>query len=383
MLKSVKSTLALIVLGALPILTVAPASAITPSDAAGLQQVFNCSTMVPSGQSFALWDGTGQVVLENCINAGILDGGNTGNASTNDGTIDGDGLVVVDEVDEVVTFTGEAEIVLLDTPGDIGTGFSGILAREVYDMGNPAGSLVIDSTTTIPEEASSFTIGTVEDAENEIDIEVDGNPTCKLEAGDHVYIRQRLHVSKDGTFTFRVTGTDPLSTMFQMGTYTPLDDPTLFLYEGEFDDEQPNSDVVGCNDDFNDLTIDGFDWSVPNNQEVYDSVYAVTEDNEAIEGHFPYFSANLTPGDYTMVVTTYSVLSADDWANGDDGSGTWEPGDGDIDFEIWGPENGIAVVDHFELASTGVNAEFGIWAGLALLGTGAVIAVTRPRETRA
>ena len=365
----------------MPLIAVAPATAITVTEAANLPQVFNCTTMEQTGQIVALWDAPTVVILENCIGAYLGDAADTGYASTEDGTVDDFGTLLVNDASEALTFTGEAEVELLAFAGS--GAFAGIVSREVFDMNNPSGVRIVDTSKTIPLDAQTFSIGSDAQISNQDEIAIDGNMDCGVLAGEHLYTLQRFHVSTAGEYTFRVVGTDPVSTNLSMGNYTPLDDTMIALYEGDFDPTNANASVAGCNDDFNDLTIDGFDWSVPNDEEVYDRVYATTEDGKAIEGHFPVFTSNLPVGDYTMLVTTYWPLTSEAWNAGEDDFGTWEPGEAQVDYEVWGPTSGIAAVDKFTLASTGVDPSFALWSGLALVGTGAGIAAARRRAQRA
>ena len=380
MLKSVKTVFAIASVVAISALSTSPASAMLSIEAGSLEQVYNCDTM-SDGYGIGLWGGAGTVSLVNCDGYYLGDAEDSANSYTEDGTPDSSGSLLINDAAETLNFTGEADVVLLEFSG--AGAFGAVVAREIYDMGDPSGVRIVDTSRTIELNPSEFTIGSQADAEAEVDINIDGDADCGIAAGQHIYAIQRVHVKTAGEFTFRVVGTDPVSGYIKIGNNSPLGDPMIALYAGEFDPAQADSSVEGCNDDFNDLTIDGFDWTIPNDQENVDHVYGETTDYKAIEGHFPVFTTNLEPGDYTMMVTTYSAVSASQWTSGSTPDESWEPGAGVIDYEVWGPENGLELVDHFELASTGVNAEFGIWAGLGLLGTGAVIAIARRRAIRA
>ena len=381
MQKSIKSALALVAVGAMSLFTVAPASALTLTQADALTHTFDCTTMAYRGTTVGLWDGGATVTLVNCDGAYLGDPDDTGFASTEDGTVDDQGLLEIDDASEVLTFTDTAWVDLLANPG--GGDFAAIVALPVFDMMDPSGELLVESSTTLPLDADEFVIGTSGQINNEEDVNIDDNPDCGVLAGSHVYTVQRITVDVAGEYTFRVVGTDPVSSYIRVGEYTPLEDPMIALYEGEFDPANADSAVAGCNDDFNDLTLDGFDWEAINDEEVVDRVYALTESNKAVEGHFPVFSADLEPGDYTMLVTTYWTLSSEDWAAGEDADESWTVGSADIEYEVWGPENGADLVDKFELAKTGVSPSFGLWAGLGLASTGVAITVARRRAARA
>jgi hypothetical protein len=379
--RSLLTPVALATTAFLSLLSVSPALATTVTEAANLTQVFNCTTMEETGQIVALWETPTVVVLENCIGAYLGDAAATGNASTEDGLVDASGGLLVNDASEALTFTGEAEVALLVAAG--GSTFASVLALDVYDMNDPSGVRLIDDSKALPLDAETFTIGTEAQHLAEDEIPIDGNEDCGILAAEHLYTLQRIHVSVAGEYTFRVVGTDPISSDMLLGSYTPIDDTMIALYKGDFDPANPDSAVAGCNDDFNDLTIDGFDWDVPNYQVMQDRVFAATEDGKALEGHFPVFTSNLTAGDYTMLVTTYWGLTSEAWNAGEDEFGTWDPAEAHIDYEVWGPEDGAELVDEFALASTGVDPSFGLWTGLALAGTGVAITVARRRTQRA
>lgn len=382
MRRNLKAIFALTVSAVLPVALTAPASALTVSEAAALDQVFDCDNIInEGGMQIGLWNGTGQVLLVHCDGSYIGELDNTGNASTEDGTIDDQGTLLIDDPSEMVSFTGEANVTLLEVPGD--GEFGGIFAHPVYDFSDPDGELLIDESATIGENPETFTLGTEEEINTESDLPINGDEDCSLLAGEHVYTLQRFHVDTEGEYTFRVVDVDPTSSYIFEAAYTPLEDTMIAVYESEFDPNSPDAAVAGCNDDFNDLEINGFDWTIPNNEELYDRVYAETESGDAIEGHFPYFATTLQPGDYTMLITTFWSLSADEWGAGEDNWGTWTPGAASIDYEVWGPVEGLSAVDEFNLAATGVDPSFGLWTGLALVGTGVAITAARRRAVRA
>ncbi len=378
--KVVTSVVAALASFAIPFVAVAPASALTPLEISNLTQTFDCDTMSYTNQGVGLWDSPVDVLLVNCDGYYLGDQDNTGDAETEDGTVDSSGTLLVNDVNELLTLSGEVDVYFLTDPG--ANDFAMLAARDIYDMANPAGSLVVDSAGTISLDPVQFTIGSQQDITDENEITIDGNGDCGILAGDHIYTIQRFHVTIAGQYTFRVVGTDPVSSYIQVGQYNPISDPMIALYDGEFDPANADSAVEGCNDDFNDLTIDGYNWSIPNSQSDADHVYATTEDGTAIEGHFPVFTADLAVGDYSMLVTTFDNLSAEEWANGQHGEYVWEAGVGTIEYEVWGNPVGIEAVDEFALASTGVDPSFGLWSGLALAGTGVAITVARRRAQR-
>lgn len=374
-----RTALAFAAVVTLPFVAVAPAAAISNTEAANLLQIIDCDTLEFGGEGFVigLWDGTASVVLANCDGYYVGDADGSDFISIDDGIVTDAGDMLVDDPSESVEFVGESELTILEFSGD--GPLAGIRALDIFDMGDPDGVRIIDSEAIVPLNADSFTIGTSDEIDNGDDVNIDGDEDCGIYAGEHLYGIQRLHVSEAGEYTFRVTGTDPVSSYIHAGTFTPWEDPMVALYEGEFDPANPDADVAGCNDDFNDLTIDGFDWSIPNDSEVYDRVFAVTSDNKAIEGHFPVFAAELQPGDYTLLITTYWTLTPAEWSTGETEYGSWDPTSGSLEYEIWGPEGGIETVEEFALASTGVEPSLALWSGLALAGTGVSITVARRR----
>lgn len=377
----VKTAIAAAIAMSLPLAAVAPATALTVTEAGALENTFDCATMAERGVTVGLWDDGATVTLVNCVGAYLGDADDTRFASTEDGFVDDQGLLEIDETPEVLTFTGETWVDVLGEPAN--GAFAAIVSRPVFDLGNPSGELLAESSATISLEADEFVIGNSDQIDAEEEIAIDGDLDCGVQAGSHVYTVQRITVDVAGEYTFRVVGTDPVSSFMRIGEYTPMEDPMIALYEGDFDPADPNSAVAGCNDDLNDITIDGFDWSSVNDEENVDRVYARTEADKAIEGHFPVFTAELEPGDYSMLVTTFWPLSAEDWAAGEDADEEWTAGSANIEYEVWGPESGAELVDEFALASTGVDPSFGLWSGLALAGTGVAITVARRRSQRA
>ena len=374
-----KSTVAFAATFALPLVAVAPASATNVSE---LTYTFDCNNdeffsnyaiAVPNG-------GTMDVELIDCDGYYLGDESDTENAVTEDGTASASGDLAINDASEVVTLSGPVNLYLLGTSGDWEETFVDLVGMDALEMPDPDGVKLVDSSETIPLDADIFSIGTADMIANEDEVLISGNETCDIVSGDHVYTTQRFHVSLAGTYYFRVIGTDPLSDYIDWHSpSTPFSDPMVALYDGEFDPANANDNVVGCNDDFNDYSdLDGVDWETIA-YENDDYAFGVTSDDVIMEGHFPIFQTELEPGDYTFVFTTYERVTEADWA----GESYWDATAMTVDYDVWGPENGLEAVDAFALAATGVDASFGLWASLGLVGTGAAIAVARRRAVRA
>lgn len=198
-----------------------------------------------------------------------------------------------------------------------------------------------------------------------------GVSTCGLStevSGAHVYGTLDITVLKDGTYTFKGLYTAPGGYYVGLNPYDPIGDPFLAVYSS-FDPEAPDAGIVGCNDDLNDLGAEP------------DAVYRA--DGSIIEGHVPYFSAALTPGQYTLVLMTWEDLSSE---NFDAGYAPWRDRDFQLGtksttFELWGPAGGLAL-GHVALAATGVETGYG-FAGLAAAGVGLVLLVVARRRRAA
>ncbi|MEY4397151.1 MAG: hypothetical protein RLZZ40_907, partial [Actinomycetota bacterium] len=333
----VKAATAFFAVAALPLLAVAPAAATTVSE---LAYTFDCnnddwysnySIAVPNG-------GTMDVELINCDGYYLGEDGDTGNAATEDGTAAASADLAINDASEVVTLSGPVELYLLGVSGDWESSFVELIGMDALDMPDPEGVKLVDSSETIPLAADTFSIGTADEIANVDNILISGNDSCDIVAGDHVYTVQRFHVSLAGTYYFRVIGTDPLSDYINWHSpSTPFDDPMVALYDGEFDPANANDNVVGCNDDFNDYSdLDGVDWETIA-YENDDYAFGVTSDDIIMEGHFPIFQTELEPGDYTFVFTTWERVTAADWA----GDGYWEPTAMTVEYDVWGPENGL------------------------------------------
>lgn len=373
MRRSLLSAASLLTAFAMPLVAVAPASATSPD----LSTVtFDCSTYipVPYEQDIALYEASVTLTFENCTGDYYLaDLDDTGNASTGADTLDSLGAedspnqIVLD----TVTVTGGVTVSLYDSERNWFAGFNFI---EPHELPNPTGTQLADSSQFLPADAPSTTWGTPSQINNNDEITVDNVDGCEINAGEHVYATQSFTVLTPGEFTFRVTGVDPVSHYFRNFGFdgSELDDPMVALYS-TFNTRDTDSNVVGCNDDLNDLVFGGHDYD--------DNDFNVTAQGDYVEGHFSYFSTTLEPGDYMLVFTTWDNVSADEWAEE-------TPNGGTVYFDVWGPNAGLSLTDvdpisevatdgTGALASTGVEPTFALWSALFLIGSGAVMMVTR------
>jgi hypothetical protein len=188
----------------------------------------------------------------------------------------------------------------------------------------PPGELQFTKELTIPANPRSFYAGP-EDESN--DHYLGGKRKCALESdvGErHVYNTLNITIVKGGRYTFRAVATDPLGGKLDNSLFHPIEDPFLALYSS-FDSSNPDSNVIGCNDDLNDI----FGYGDTGLAEVL-------SDGSWMFGQYPFFAADLEPGEYTLLLTTYDAISKADWLAGQ-GYREFTPGEASVTFELWGP----------------------------------------------
>jgi hypothetical protein len=191
---------------------------------------------------------------------------------------------------------------------------------------------------------------------------------CNLESEDnrrHIYTTQRIKVSVSGVYTFRNVGTNPIGGYMPGGSYHPIEDTFLALYSS-FNPSRIDDNVIGCNDDLNDL------FTYDNEMFYEDLGSGVT-----MEGHQPYFTSTLTPGYYTLVLATWDEVSASQWRAGNVGGDRFTPGSALANFQMWGPAGGLELAAPEVLANTGGSISL-LPLGLAslLMAAGSVFLVT-------
>jgi len=377
MRRIIKSIVAIFAVMSIPLIAAAPAQATSP-DLSSF--TFDCDTysFYPFPMDVPLYSASVDVHFENCSGSITLsDPGVTGNASTGAGVIDDSATAAIG----TMTVTGDTLIVMVDVDHD----YAYLNFVTPFDMPDPDGVQLADSSQELTANAPAAVWGTKHQIASGNEIEIGGMNECGIIPGEHVYATQSFTVSTAGDYTFRITGTDPVSGILEspFSGYTghALEDPMVALYS-TFNTLDPSSDIVGCNDDLNDLSFGGHDYSDP--------AYNLSQQGDYIEGHFSYFSATLDPGDYMLVFTTWSENNQTDWAtNSPDGATAY--------FDAWGPVGGLTLTDEdpiaveppkdhsnggsgSTLAFTGVDPSFGLWTAAFLIGTGVTITIARRRR---
>lgn len=375
MRRSLLAIPALLTAFAMPLVAVAPASATSP-DLSNF--TFDCNSHLFNDWYLPLYGTSVTLEFENCGGAfaTLVDIDDTGNASTSAATLDDNTPQGVD----TVTVVGDVTVTLLD---ETTAPIASVEFISPYEMPNPTGTQVADSEQTIPLSPDEVSFGTPSEINGRDEITLAGIDECDVIAGPHVYAEQNFAVSNGGDYTFRVTGVTPLPGYFEPlnSEWTPVRDPMVALYSS-FDPANPDEGIVGCNDDLNDLVLGGYDYG--------DNDFNITAQGDYVEGHMPYFEANLDPGDYTLVFTTWDSFSADEWNAGEGAEDEWTAGPATIYFDAWGPAGGLDLTDGpsgsggsggpDSLASTGVEPAFALWTAVFMIGSGAAIMVARRRR---
>lgn len=370
-----KSVIALLTAMSIPLVATAPASASAP-DLSTL--TFDCDeySWRPFPVIVPIYGASVTVEFDNCPSLYKLsDPLNTGFGSTTAGDVDSSGTVVLDDV----TVDDEVAIYVLDENADA---FAILEFTLPYEMPNPDGTQLADTLQSLPADAPHALWGSRSQIQQGDEISLGRIDGCEIMPGEHIYATQSFTVTTAGDYTFRVTGVDPVSHYFdpEADGGSELDDPMVALYS-TFNTLDPASGLVGCNDDLNDLVVDGHDYDEDINP------FTVSEQGDYIEGHYSYFSSTLDPGDYMLVFTTWDNVSASEWASE-------TPGGGTVYFDVWGPTGGANLTDvdpisvpvadgSGRLADTGVEPAMALWSGLFLVAAGAVIMIARRRAQRA
>ncbi|MBU3702014.1 MAG: hypothetical protein FGM58_08210 [Acidimicrobiia bacterium] len=236
------------------------------------------------------------------------------------------------DADYNVVDTGPATNVTLNLSNAIlqldGDGDKEFAFNPVYPQHLPAGELLTTRIFDLPLTAPTMDTGL--DNSGDSEHYLGGIDTCGLATDDpepspHIYSTIAIEVLIGGSYTFRGIGsTPPGSYLSSLNATNEIEDPFLALYSS-FDPSNPDNGVVGCNDDLNDL----FGYGNTQMAEQLDG-------GVLMEGHQPYFTTTLSPGKYTLVLTTWSVIDSVDWAS---------QGPGEVKFEMWGPECGLDISD--------------------------------------
>lgn len=225
------------------------------------------------------------------------------------------------------------------------------IGSEHTARANPAGmSLLKTETMSIPgTNPSKMIIPDLADAGAGLNL--NGNPDCEIKKGFHVYTKKTIKITKAGNFTFRAVATTPLNSGIAGGSghgasSTGLGDPFLAVYKN-FDPNDPDStnpakQVVGCNDDG-------------------ENGVGATTTGYLISRQLSNFTAELQPGDYTLVLTTWRNINGATWA---EAAGNWSTlvsevgtaGKQSATFELWGPRGAFDVAP---TASTNCSKKLG------------------------
>lgn len=296
----------------------------------------DCSNIIPGGVIFVLPNTTEvSVSAQNCLSTIFVDGVDS---EQNSVTIPVSQLQTYDENTDnslpvVVEYENEEEV---RTPLEL---FLYLADPDVTSLSPKTlartENVTIPATTPQYMNISSSTLG-----ENEnCGVSYDENYPEDIQ---HPYQTLQLEITQAGEFTFRITSTSPNTaqnvtqlTPISSSSYPPpIFDPFLAVYS-TFDPNNPDNNLVGCNDDRSALpsTVDG---NYLSNGTVLSTVWSQ-------------FDAELQPGIYTIVLTTYGTYNSEQWAA--QASGFSQT----ASIQLWGPAGAIKPKDP-ELAKTGQNS---------------------------
>ncbi len=342
---------------AVGVLALAGAVATAPlaASAATTSYTLDCETLVATGSDFPVVPGD-TVTLEV-----------TGFDSYYD--YNGSSTAPVDETGDTLVLASGSEIELYSDSGPC----TGSFYAYVFDAAPetvPSGSLLFTKDITIPLGAPQITLTEDVDGEHFLGGEEDCGLSTEVH-GIHVYGTLDVTVTTAGTYTFRGMLSSPAGDYVPINAFDPIADPMLAVYSA-FDPADPDAGVIGCNDDLNDIGDEN------------DAEYLA--DGTIIEGHQPWFSAVLAPGNYTLVLMTWEDLSDENLADGfaPYSETDFVVGPKTTTFQLWGPTGGLDIDDDPgvdpgteapKLAATGIDATpiaavgaLVLLAGLAALG---------------
>lgn len=249
----------------------------------------------------------------------------------------------------------------------LATSLLGATAANAADIPDPQGVLLDTVTATINGASSPSMLDLTNSAEWVDNGHLDGISSCAFstDGADRAYKALTLRVVKAGHYTFRIVQTDP---EFDGDiSSSPMMDPYLALYR-EFDPAQLDDNVVGCNDDeYDDLSTPWVNGDTfPTN--------GVHNTND----RWSNFQADLTPGNYTVLLTTYGNYSSAAWSSIGTQSAT---------FEYWGPNCGIqgatCKTASSGLANTGSDSLSEIVASFLLIAAGITVSAMRRKKINA
>ncbi len=194
-----------------------------------------------------------------------------------------------------------------------------------------------------------------------------GDSTCTVDQGEHPFQTADVVITAAGNFIFRVVATSPDTspTALRLDSKDhPLRDSFLAIYRG-FDPVNPNDNLIACNDDSREV---GF-----------------LDTGVFVNSHWSRLATPLTPGDYTLVLTTFDSWDTTAWsaaANSVDQSAViqmWGTLGAFAEASIPSPSTGADPT----LAATGGSVSvFPIGVAVALLGFCLLFANLTVRRTR-
>jgi hypothetical protein len=201
---------------------------------------------------------------------------------------------------------------------------------------DPAGELVLEKELVFAQsDLPQFLVGSA--ITDEGDYLFGGDADCNVENGYHVYQTFTIAVTATGAFTFRVPWVTPVDEDLYWGAaYYPSQDFFLAVYS-EFDEDNPEDNLFGCNDDRD---------SPPDYVSFGSGSSALIADDQA-----PGMTVNLNPGNYTLLLATYRSVSTQSYNIGEfsltseyaDGAfnTNWVPTQMSAFLELWGPRGSI------------------------------------------
>jgi LPXTG-motif cell wall-anchored protein len=149
----------------------------------------------------------------------------------------------------------------------------------------------------------------------------------------------------------------------------PISDPYLALYSN-FNPSDLDAGVVGCNDD-------AASSSFLSSNQWFNGDTFPTNGESNTNDRWSHFEADLQPGNYTAILTTWAQITAAEYTS------SFAPES--ATFEYWGPKCGIetaACAAKKKLATTGSNSNESLFAGIALLVAGASVVRSRRRSAQ-
>jgi hypothetical protein len=314
----------------------APAAGLTGTLAADLSSTLNVDCSAVTSDNGSVYMAAGTTATVNIT--GTCDGVNGLYFETLDSSAPGTGGITVAGTHTAATASGSSitapatmtvdpntRIQIFKTGGvnSVGINFS-----AVDDSPNPMGSLGESTTLGLSSTASASNVMTVPGTIGSIH-NLGGDAMCQIQSGEHVYAPYTVSVSASGEYTFRVVTTDPLTdAVVAWGGQFPIGDPYVAVYS-TFDPNNPDSNIVGCNDDGDDNG---------SGTEYLGGTSATIGHTYLVEDEFPQFVKTLDAGTYTLVLTIYGEYSTAAW------NGASFPAQS-ATFELWGPEGAFALAD--------------------------------------